>query len=418
MASAVVQFPEPKPPDKIKEFFNLYFSYIGESEAPLIYHRWSLIGTLSAILARNVELKFGQGAIYPNLYLFLIGEPGARKSSAIGASKKAIKSIGFNLLSAARTSPEKFITDLEENGLREGGNCSQIFIAEDEFLDFIGSKNENFISLLTKLSDNHDNYSYRLKNSNVVDVFAPTISILGGCTHATFSQAFPPEIINTGLLSRMLLIHSEKTRKKITWPSSPDMDTRNLLGDRLKEMRLFHSGQMRVTPDANKAIDEIYQKFEDLDDPRFAHYCSRRHDNFLKLCIIMASMELSLSLKLNHVIWANTLLCSIEDRFSKALGEFGKSKNADISSKIMNALYETDIPLNAMDLWKVVQTDLDSLVDLNKIITGLFVANRIIRSGEGYLAAKAPAKNLPWTDFDLLDASEIPPGAFGSGRLF
>lgn len=401
-----------KPPDKIKEFFDLYFSYIGESEAPIIYHRWSILGTLSAILARNVWLKFGQGAIYPNLYLFLIGEPGARKSTAIGASRKAIKSTGFNLLSAARTSPEKFICDLEENGLREGGNCSQIFIAEDEFLDFIGKQNENFISLLTKLSDNHDNFPYRLKNSTSVDVYAPTISILGGCTHATFSEAFPPGIINTGLLSRMLLIYSEKTRKKITWPTGASTETKNALGERLKELRLFHSGQISITPDANKIIDDIYQSFQDLEDPRFAHYCSRRHDNLLKICIIMASIESSLTLRSSHVIWANTLLCSIEDRFSKALGEFGKSKNADTSSKIMNALYETDIPLTAVDLLKVVQTDIDSIVDLNKIITGLFASNRIMRSGEGYLATKSAVKNLKYTDFDLLDASEIPSGAF------
>lgn len=406
---AISLAPLQQPKDRVKEFFDLYFAYVGESEAPLIYHRWSMIGVLSALLGRKVSVKFGHGEIHPNIYLLLIGEPGARKSSAIGIAKKALKSTGFTALSAARTTPEKFISDLEVNGLAEGGTCSQIFILEDEFLDFIGIQNVNFISLLTKLFDNHETFPYRLKNSQSVNVPFPTIEILGGCTHATFSMAFPPEIINTGFLSRVLLVYSEKTKKKVPWPKNGNMDIMAEFNSWLAEIHLLQEGCLSFSGNAIKALEEIYEVFEELSDTRFAHYCSRRHTYLLKLCIIMASIERVMTIHTHHVVWANTLLVSIEDRFTQALGEFGKSKNSDVASKLMNALFETEHPLTAQQLWEKVSTDLDSLSDLSKIVSGLVSAGKIMRLENGtYLPRKVAAKKLPFTDFGLLHESEVP----------
>ncbi|MFK5283171.1 hypothetical protein ACI3PL_26730, partial [Lacticaseibacillus paracasei] len=75
---------------------------------------------------------------------------------------------------------------------------AESFIAADEFNNFIGLGNTDFISILGELWDYEGVYDYRLKNSKSVFIPYPTISILGGNTPTGFSQAFPPESIGQG----------------------------------------------------------------------------------------------------------------------------------------------------------------------------------------------------------------------------
>lgn len=392
----------------IQSIYNQYFDFVGDTESPLIYHRWCFIGTVAAALARNVHLSFGHKRLYPNLYLMLIGDPGARKSTAIEISKDLLSATGFKHFSSSRTSAEKFIADLEESSLENLSEFSQAFIAADEFSDFIGAQNYSFISLLTKLFDSPEVYSHRLKNSKSVNLVAPTVNILGGNTHAGFALSFPPEIIHTGLLSRLLLVYSEKKKTRITWPTPGADKARKAMYEFIGDLRTLFTGEITLSGGAMAAIDAIYQKYEEHPDSRFSHYSSRRQTHLLKLCTVMAAMERKLVLDESHVVWANTLLSSIEDRFSQAIGEFGKSKNSEVSSKIMNALHNSEIPLTAIDLWKVVQSDLENVQALTQLISGLHQAGKIVRGGAGFLPAKHLAKTLPFCDFSLLSKEERP----------
>src|SRR6266850_1874141 len=82
-------------------------------EVPNIYHRWCILSGLSAILSRNFYFQHGNFRIFPNLFVMLIGEAGARKSTAIKLVKKLIGSSGYTDFAANKTTKEKFLVDLQ-----------------------------------------------------------------------------------------------------------------------------------------------------------------------------------------------------------------------------------------------------------------------------------------------------------------
>ena len=77
----------PKPMQAQRDFFDLYFEYTGETESPQIYHRWCALSMVGALLGRRVYLPFGHAPIYPNMYIMLEGNPGARSAEARSGSR-------------------------------------------------------------------------------------------------------------------------------------------------------------------------------------------------------------------------------------------------------------------------------------------------------------------------------------------
>src|SRR5690348_7180069 len=116
--------------------FDTYFEYVKETEPPIIFHRWSLIGALSAYLGRQCWLPFGTMRIFPNQYIMLVGNPGTRKSTAIKGAKRVLSATGYSTFAAERTSKEKFLLDLQgESGAQAGEAVTNLFGAGVEHQD-------------------------------------------------------------------------------------------------------------------------------------------------------------------------------------------------------------------------------------------------------------------------------------------
>ena len=104
----------------------------------------------------------------------------------------------------------------------------------------------------------------------------------------------------------------------------------------------------------------------------------------------------------------NTLLSFIEHRMPQALGEFGKAKNADVSSKIMSVLMASKKPIDTPVLWKHAQQDLESVDMLQKLLAGLQMANKIqwvVLAGDekGWTPIRDVLSNKQlYVDFNLL----------------
>jgi hypothetical protein len=405
------------------DLFSLYLKYYSDTEPPIIFHRWSLITCLSAYLGRQYWLPFGSQRIFPNFYTMLIGHPGARKSTAIKLGKKLFSSAGYDTFAAEKTSKEKFLLDLEgltEEDLRSAtgtnrrGNRSsglthdeltellfgkeksdepkdpkEVFIVADEFNEFVGSGNLEFLSLLGALWDWDEelkDYTYRLKNSKSVSIYQPTISILSGNTHAGFVEAFPPQAIGQGFLSRLILVYGEPSGKKISFPTPPSEDLRNEIIDRLHAIKKSVVGPATLAEDAARALDMIYRSWKELEDGRFKHYSTRRFTHLLKLCLVVSAARATTVITDREVILANSILSWVENDMPKALGEFGKSKDADISGKIMQALYETKEPMSPSMLLKIIKNDIDKASQLGEIMQKLVNSGQAqIVPGLGYL---------------------------------
>lgn len=413
-----------------EDFFSQYFDLYSDTESPTIYYRWCAITGIAAILGRRCYIQHGHRRIYPNFYTMLIGGPGTRKGSAIATIKDLLIGAGYYTFASTKTSKEKFLQDLGagftyapsvkadeinaewEDLLEEAGTngkeTKEVFVCLDEFQDFIGASNVEFISLLTTLWDNLPFYDHRIKTGKSVFVYEPTINILSGSTPTGFATAFPPEIIGQGMLSRLLLIYSESTGVKIPWPGMPSDTERNRLATRLQDIKRIYNGPAGVSAEAKDLMAKIYTGWVDIDDARLKNYSNRRFTHLLKLCIICMAAYGRKEIDSSTVIYANSILAFAEQRMSNALGEFGKSKHADVSGKILNFLDEAKEPVKLMigptSLWKLVHSDLQDTKELVTIMSNLVNAEKVQRTADGFLPKRIKRLTTDTTmvDFSLL----------------
>jgi hypothetical protein len=419
-----------------EDFLSSYLSYASDTEVPAIFHRWAAITSIGAFLGRRYYFNHGHQEINSNIYCMLVGASGTRKSTAIKLFKKIITQAGYSTIAADKTTKEKFILDLSGEGEDETQYIkspkqvedfldknlwgsdeeetstrpdAEIFIMADEFNDFFGNGNVEFISLLGTLWDYHGVYRNRIKNGKSVSISNPTVSILGGNTPTNLSLAFPPEIIGQGFFSRLLFIYGEPNGKRIAFPKPPNPDDTARIIKLLQVIRTTCMGQATLSPNAEKLLETIYLADLGVNDVRFDSYSTRRFGHLLKLCLITSASRYSKVIEERDVIYANTILCHAEYFMPKALGEFGKAKHSDVSHKILSLVERTWEVVTFKDIWKHVSNDLEKMQDLTTLLQNLVAAEKLQSiPGKGFLAKRRVIddKHASLVDYSLLTKEE------------
>ena len=409
------------------DFISDYLIYADGSEVPPVFHRWSIITGLAAWLERSIHIPFGHSEIYPNIYCMLIGTAGTRKSTAIKLTKKLLSQAGYRNMAAEKTSKEKYLADLsaqhdavadpedvlERNiwGDREDAGDvyehTPSFIAADEANDFFGIGNAEFLSLLGSLWDWNGKYENKTKHGKSDFIPNPTISILAGNTPTGFALAFPPTIFGQGFFSRLLLIYGEPSGKRITLPKTPGKDATVEVVRRLQEIKLKSQGEFSLTSKGMMLLDMMYQNYKPSDDPRFDSFSNRRIIHLLKLCLVIAACKLQNTIDEYVLMQANTYLTYAEKLMPKALGEFGRSKTADATHKILELINKSDAPVQLDQIWKHVMSDFTKTEELSTVIRNLSFAKKIqYISGAGYLPNKEVLES-PYEKLGLIANSEF-----------
>lgn len=390
-------------PDLNTDFFTDYMRYAGTgvNEPPAIFHRWSCYSMIGALLGRQAYYPFGHGLIYPNNYIMIMGAPGARKNTAINIGKKLVGLAGYSRFADDKCSKEQFILNMQQfdkNDLLDAAELemltfdepSEVYVVAPEFTDFIGMNNMEYVTLLTNLWDNLEEYKSSKIHSKSVVVQRPTVNIIGGNTVQGFALAFPAEALGNGFLSRVIFVHGDATGRKVTFPAKADLDLESKLVDHLKEIKRKVVGEFTMDAQVMDFVDRIYQDAVPVDDPRFIHYSGRRLTHLFKASMILAASDLTTVIQVKHVLRANTMLAFAERKMPKALGEFGKSKYSDISNQIIDHLTRATRPVSINMLWKVVSKDLTRQMELHDILKNLMTAERIqqvsIMGVQGFLA--------------------------------
>ena len=424
----VVTEPVKEPAIKPTDFLSTYLQYSKGTECPTFFHRWCALTSLGAFLGRDIYFRQGHFRVHPNLFVMLVGDAGTKKSTAIKMAARLLRMAGYDTFAAKKTRQEKFLLDMAESaeGLEEGGdnileqnlwgdtasdfNIAESYIAADEFNNFIGQGNTDFMSILGDLWDwGEDVYDYKLKNSKSVYLNKPTVSILGGNTSTGVNMLFPPDAIGQGFFSRLIFVQAESTGFKRTWMPLPDEEVEESLIEELKAIKEVMQGEIKLTPEADRLLHKIYHSWKPLDDPRFGSYSNRRFPILLKLLIVICANNKTLYITPKEVIYANTLLTFTERNMPEALGEFGKGKHSDVTHKIMKMIEHTNKPLEARDIWGQVYSDLERREQLFEILGNLTMAQKVQVVNHGYLPVKEiiENKNTELLDWSLLTKEEL-----------
>ena len=375
-------------------------------EAADFSYLWAGLSCIAAQLARNVYIPFGNGKIYPNLYVMFVGDPGKRKSTAIKDLKKRIKAAGYQNICGDKVTMQKYLLDLAGvgEGSIEDSNITEFnlgitlgtndyvesYINQDEFSDFIGINNYPFISLLGNFWDIDEPYVYRTKNGQSIEIPSPIVNILGATTPSQFNTIFPPAISEQGFLSRLIIVNIPESKRKIARPLPSDASVVEKVVDGLKAVRKL-SGELVMSDAVWAKLEEIYLSWQPVEDTRFAHYSTRRHTQLLKLCILATCSRYTIEMSVDDVIFANTLLSFTEHFMPQALGQFGKNKDGDVNSKVISYLRSSFPTAKSLqDIIIPISTETDVL-SLQKILTNLVVAEKVVATSNGKYLPKLPS---------------------------
>lgn len=431
-------------------YWQLYDAWCGASaglnEAPVITHRWSSLCILAAMLERRIWVKQGMFKIYPNMYVQLLGEPASKKSTAIKTAKRLLKKTGYDNFASEKTSMEAFLQDLHdmtfqdfdiEEYVRTGnesghGNTSSIddidmlldevasnsplgkrpkdkltgntrhkrlkaiaatmpsvhcMIAADEFMDFIGRGNIEFISLLGSLWDWDDGvYDKKITSRHSAYVNNPLINLLSGNTPDNFALTFPPEIQGQGFFSRILLIHVTATKRKIARMYEPTTEDTDVLLEFMGRIYEECVGELIVPEDIWELIGTIYMSWKDLKDTRFARYSGRRQTHLLKLIMLMTVSRCDMQVNKDDVIMANTILTYAENIMPLAMGEFGRGKNSGVANMIMKTIANGGPEgVHFYEILAVTNNDVDNTHTVQELLSKFIAAKKVqIHDGAYY----------------------------------
>lgn len=396
-----------------------YYSYVlDNTETPVAMHRWSFLTTVGALLSKNVVFKHGHFEVYPNMYTMLVGTPGTRKTSGQIICTKLATLAGYHALARGKTSKEKFLEDLAAgfkhlktmsddpfDGLfDELGTAHECFIAADEFTNFVGMSNGEFLSTLSELWSYSGDYEYRVRNGKSIIVHDPSVSILAAATPTSLAQAIPPEMAGQGLMSRLILIHAAESGKKLAFPEPEDKGKEEALITALYEIRHKMRGEVLLTPAAKDYLANVYSNYPPMTDWRFRSYDNRRFTHLLKLCLITAVCNGRLVITEEDAIYSNTILAQAEIFMPRALSEFGNTRWSAASGKVIQVLQDNFLPMTNLEIFKKVSSDISDIIELGRILTALVDSDQIqMHGGKFSVKAAVNTKVEDYVNFSLLE---------------
>lgn len=393
-----------------------YLAYNEGNESPKIFHVWSFITALSAAMGRKFWLADGPDSYYPNLYTLLVGAPAVRKSAAVKIARKMLTQSTSVRLAPTDIAGQKqgllgFIADDyigdddEQNDTRSKTRRSldtaadldallqteiaigspldraSVFIAADEFASFTGISASPLFTALIELYDCPDRYDYQLKRSSIV-VDQPTLQMLAATTSSSLAQCLPPDIINQGFMSRVILVYAEATGRKLA---------RRYVGNEQDHRRITNtlewayyppvSGAMSETPEAIAFLDELYYSNEAskrIRDSRLQYYVNRRHTHLRKLCMIVAASEMRMRIELKDVQLAHELLMLTELDMPSALGEYGLSIEGKVRQRIVDYLVAQQRRIEFNELYQYMQADCPKRTTFLTIMEELTQAKKVV----------------------------------------
>lgn len=415
------------------DLFNTYYQYVlDNTEPPVAFHRWSLISAISTLLGRNVHFQLGHKTIYPTMYINLIGAAGTRKTTAMNIAVHLVRNAGYSAIARGKTSKEKFLEDLskgfvhvktknavkasheyELNDLLDGLDMSnaahECYVAPEEFTNFIGAHNFEFAAILGELWDYEGEYEHRIKNGKSTIITNPVISILSGNTPTGLSVAFPPELTGQGFMSRLLLIYSEESGKKFTFPPPADKVLETDIINQFHAIRNSLTGEFSMSAAAKDYLDYVYQKFPNTCDFRFKSYFSRRFIHLLKLCMTVAASNHRMTITYEDALYANTVLAEAEIHMPKALSEYGNIMHAEVQGKViqlLNAHVQTNpgTPLMLKDIFIELRSYVKNIMEMSGILQALLEGDAIQQHENGFLPKVGDVDKVKdFVSFELLE---------------
>ncbi len=289
-----------------KSFLDRYMCYVEETESPRMFHLWSGLATLSAVMSRNVWWGEKPGKVFPNLYLVFVAPSGTcRKGAAVSiaidlldklrfsaTTKEEVERLKINIV-REKITPQALTQFLaaqivkDDEGKFEGK--SECLIYAPELAVFLGpeASANGLLALLTSLYDSPDIWEYRTKTQGTDYLFNVCISILGASTPVWLFQGIPNDVVGAGLFSRIIIIAQRDNPRRVSNPKL-NLKVEPALLEHLSKVKNLR-GQLYFSNSADEYYSNWYQDRELPQDERFASFFEREHHHVVRVAIFLAA---------------------------------------------------------------------------------------------------------------------------------
>ena len=290
------------PPAGIRRLGNWIESYEEFTEilpSPALFRKWVAIFFVAAAMERRVWVRTMGSALYPNLYVLLVGPPGIGKGVAMHPAEAMMRDVPEIHVGPSDMTTASMIDALNESVRRViilGGNPPF-----DEFHSLTVVSRELGVlipgwetSLMNNLTDIYDGFTVDQKRRGKdlrIKIKAPQINLLGACTPAYLNEVMPTGAWDQGFISRTLLIYSgERVSRDPFLDEGLGPTAGRLHADLLHDLKTIalEYGQMSFTTPAAAAIKAWIRGGckPEPEHSKLQYYNSRRTAHLLKLCMI------------------------------------------------------------------------------------------------------------------------------------
>src|SRR3990167_10370954 len=289
------------------DFIEAFLAETDKLPSPRRFRRWAAVCTVAAVTDRKVWSSIRPGmALFPNMYVLLVGQPASGKSVAVFAARDLLVTQPAVNVCENSITHESFIQQLSrgaatiEIGAGVPRRKSTYALFMSEWGTFMRQPKNDILAMMADVWDNRD-YQARTIARGLDDAPNLFINVLGGCTPAWFAEGFPPNSYDQGLPARFIYVWSDDLPRGSRAPDYVG-DADPLVGQstappphvealwRELEALSAAEGFVRSSPEAmlafNRWKDDEFRPRPD--DPLLVGYADRRDIHVGKLSVLHA----------------------------------------------------------------------------------------------------------------------------------
>lgn len=302
---------------KLESWIDGFERYTADLESPAIFRRWTGIFTLACAMERKIWISNRMGILFPNLYIFMIGPPGAGKTVTASVSRELLLALDEHHVAPTSVTRASLIDNLKEAERkivrpRESPpfvEFNSLALLSNELGVLLPAYENDFMNVLTDLYDCKVYSESRRSKDTRIAIPSPQLNLMAATTPSYLNNFLPAGAWDQGFLSRTIMVYAgAPPLSDLFAPVSVDAQLKQALAHDLVEISRLY-GELEWEPSAVVAIREWREGgMRPLPDhPKLLHYNTRRTAHLIKLCQIAS------------VARASDYIITMED-FVEALG--------------------------------------------------------------------------------------------------
>lgn len=326
---------------------NLIEDFIADtraSESPRLFRKWGAISLLASYAQRRLWCDIGKGKLFPNQYILLVSQPGVGKSVVLSLVETLLRKNKSLFVGDSRTTIPGMLdsmldavspVSMESSSIPV--NTHPLSVVPREYGTFMQAYDLSVLNVLNDFWDCPVEFSEMTRGKGKIVLPYPVLNLLSGTQPSFLNSVLPEEAWSLGFCSRLVLVYDWrdeklKTRERLALPPFPLEKYLGPLGALAKA-----SGAMTFTDDALDFFDSwgFEQEMTPVPrHPRLYSYTARRQVHWLKLAMVHALAEGSMTIELSHMEAAKDTLLEAEENMPEIFKDISKESDKAILDEV------------------------------------------------------------------------------------